>query len=173
MNKQKVFKGLMELVSDVGWSGFTLAALARNQEIEELELEKLFSDEISLLQAFSEFIDDRVISTYVNCNNCGVAHKIIDLCKSEILEKSEDFPVVNLNDLMFSLPKDLRDVFDSYDVDMPTIQNALWIIDNSKWGEKVILVKRELEDRIEGKCLVFKAPNQYRIETFLEDKNEF
>ena len=62
MNKQKVFKGLMELVSDVGWSGFTLAALARNQEIEELELEKLFSDEISLLQAFSEFIDEQTLA---------------------------------------------------------------------------------------------------------------
>ena len=122
---------------------------------------------------FSELRDDKVITSYVNCNNCGVAHKIVDLCKSEILEKSEDFPVVNMSDLMFSLPQDLRAVFDSYDVDMPTIQNALWIIDNSRWGEKIILVKKELDDRIEGKSLVFKAPNQYRIETFLEDKNEF
>ena len=48
MNKQKVFKGLMKLVSDVGWSGFTLAALARNQEIDESELENLFSDKIGL-----------------------------------------------------------------------------------------------------------------------------
>ena len=62
MNKQKVFKGLMELVSDIGWSDFTLAALARNQEIEELELEKLFSDKIGLLQAFSEFIDEQILA---------------------------------------------------------------------------------------------------------------
>ena len=52
MNKQKVFKGLMKLVSDVGWSGFTLAALARDQEIDESELENLFCDKIGLLQAF-------------------------------------------------------------------------------------------------------------------------
>ena len=62
MNKQKLFKGLMELVSDVGWSDFTLAALARNQEIEELELEKLFSDKVGLLQAFSEFIDEQLLA---------------------------------------------------------------------------------------------------------------
>ena len=62
MNKQKVFKGLMELVSDVGWSGFTLAALARNQEIDESELENLFSDKIGLLQAFSEFIDEETLA---------------------------------------------------------------------------------------------------------------
>ena len=62
MNKQKVFKGLMELVSDAGWSGFTLAALARNQEIEELELEKRFLDKIGILQAFSEFIDEQTLA---------------------------------------------------------------------------------------------------------------
>ena len=62
MNKLKFFKGLMELVSDVGWSDFTLAALARNQEIEELELEKLFSDKVGLLQAFSEFIDEQILA---------------------------------------------------------------------------------------------------------------
>ena len=62
MNKQKVFKGLMKLVSDVGWSGFTLAALASNQEIDESELENLFSDKIGLLQAFSEFIDEQTLA---------------------------------------------------------------------------------------------------------------
>ena len=62
MNKQKVFEGLMKLVSDVGWSGLTLAALARNQEIDESELENLFSDKIGLLQAFSEFIDEETLA---------------------------------------------------------------------------------------------------------------
>ena len=52
----------MKLVSDVGWSGFTLAALARNQEIDESELENLFSDKIGLLQAFSEFIDEQTLA---------------------------------------------------------------------------------------------------------------
>ena len=33
-------------------------------------------------------------------------------------------------------------------------------------------IKKELEDRVEGKYLVFKQPNQYRIETFLEENNE-
>ena len=52
----------MKLVSDVGWSGVTLAALARNQEIDESELENLFSDKIGLLQAFSEFIDEQTLA---------------------------------------------------------------------------------------------------------------
>ena len=52
----------MELVADAGWSNFTLDALARKQEIEELELEKLFSDKVGLLQAFSEFIDEQTLA---------------------------------------------------------------------------------------------------------------
>ena len=38
---------------------------------------------------------------------------------------------------------------------------------------KIILSKKDLDDRIEGKILVFKEKDQYRIETFLEAKNEF
>ena len=113
-----------------------------------------------------------VIETLVSCNNCGIIHKTTDLCKSEILEKSEDMSVITSSDVTLSLPPDLREVFESYEVDLPTLQNAAWIIDNRLWGEKIILLKKELEDRVEGKYLVFKQPNQYRIETFLEEKNE-
>ena len=71
------------------------------------------------------------------------------------------------------LPSGLKEILDSYEVDLATLQMALWVIDSEKWGEKNILAKKELESRVEGKYLVFKGPDQYRIETFLEDKNEF
>jgi hypothetical protein len=116
--------------------------------------------------------DDLIAETLVKCNNCGITHKIIDLCKSEILEKSDDWQVINKSDIRLSLSEDLRDVLDSYDVDLPTWQQAQWIIENSSWGSKLILSKKDLEDRIEGKFLIFKSPNQYRIETFLDEKNE-
>lgn len=116
--------------------------------------------------------DDKVEPTFVSCNNCGITHKIVDLCKSEILENSENSPVITIKDILISLPSELREIFESYEVDLATMQNALWIIDNQLWGSKLILLKKELEDRVEGKYLVFKQPNQYRIETFLEENNE-
>lgn len=124
--------------------------------------------------AFSSWDEnDKVNETFVSCNNCGITHKITDLCKSEILENSEDAPVVNSSDIMLSLPRDLREIFDSYDVDLATLQQADFIVDKQHWGSKIILIKKDFEDRIEGKYLVFKNKDQYRIETFLEDKNEF
>ena len=33
--------------------------------------------------------DDKVQEKIVNCNNCGVPHRIIDICQSEIIFKDE------------------------------------------------------------------------------------
>ena len=122
---------------------------------------------------FSEIKDDdSILSTHVSCNNCGIIHKITDLCKSEIIENSEDSPVVTKSDVRISINTDVREILDSYDVDLPTYQYARWIMESESWGEQIILTKKELEDRVEGKYLVFKGPGQYRINTFLEDLNE-
>jgi hypothetical protein len=123
--------------------------------------------------AFSILKDDEIQESMVKCNNCGITHKIIDLCKSEILEKSDDWQAISKEDIRISFSPDLRDLLDSYDADLPTWQMAQWIIENNKWGSKIILSKKDLDDRIEGKILVFKEKDQYRIETFLEAKNEF
>ena len=116
---------------------------------------------------------DKVLESMVKCNNCGITHKITDICKSEILEKSDDWQAINKEDIKISFSADLRELLDSYEVDLPTCQMVQWIIENSKWGSRIILAKKDLEDRIEGKFLVFKEKDQYRIETFLEAKNEF
>ena len=115
--------------------------------------------------------EDNVTESLVKCNNCGITHKIMDLCKTQILEKSDDWQTVNKEDIRLSLNPGLREILDSYDVDLPTWQMAQWIVDNSRWGERMILSKKDYEDRIEGKILIFKELNQYRIETFLEDKH--
>jgi|TARA_R110001583_G_scaffold5598_22_gene30169 hypothetical protein len=117
--------------------------------------------------------DDNVSESLIKCNNCGITHKIIELSKSEVLEKSDDWQTVNKEDVRLSLNPGLREILDSYNVDLPTWQMAQWIVDTSQWGTKMILSKKDYDDRIEGKFLVFKDLDQYRIETFLEDKNEF
>jgi len=117
--------------------------------------------------------DDAVLESLVKCNNCGITHKVFDLCKSKILEKSDDWQPISKEDVRLSLSLGLREILDSYDVDLPTWQMAQWIVENSRWGSKMILSKKDYDDRIEGKFLVFKKLDQYRIETFLEDKNEF
>jgi hypothetical protein len=116
--------------------------------------------------------EDVVEASYVNCNNCGIVHKIIDLCKSEIQENSDDWQAINIEDIKISLPDSLCSLLESYDCDLPTYQYANWYIDNKIYGKSLIIQKNETEKRIEGKLLFFKSKDQYRIETFYEDKDD-
>ena len=76
---------------------------------------------------FSVLDDDIAQESIVKCNNCGITHKIIDICRSEILEKSDDWQVVNEEDIKISFSPDLRELLDSYEADLPTLQMAQWL----------------------------------------------
>jgi len=119
---------------------------------------------------FSVMDDDDLKESHAKCNNCGITHKVIDLCRSEILDKSDEWSVPTKEEISYSLSPDLKDLLNSYEADLPTWQMSQWIIDNNRWGSKIILSKKDLDDRIEGKILIFKEKNLFRIETFLESK---
>ena len=110
---------------------------------------------------------DTVIPKYTQCNNCGTIHKVYDICKSEIISgKDESRLVTTLDELKFSLPKDMVGVFESYDCDISTYENAKFIIDNEAWGENLILFREVTGDEIAGKLLMFKSHDDWRLETF-------
>ena len=44
MNKEKVFRAVMELIADGGWNDLTFSELASSQKIQEAELESQFKD---------------------------------------------------------------------------------------------------------------------------------
>ena len=49
---------------------------------------------------FSKFGDDEdVIPKIVKCNNCDVAHKVTDFCKSEIMLDGEDVHILSVGDI--------------------------------------------------------------------------
>ena len=110
---------------------------------------------------------DTVIPKYAQCNNCGTIHKVYDICKSEIISgKDESRLVTTLDELKFSLPKEMVDVFESYDCDIPVYENAKFIIDNEAWGENLILFREINGDEIAGKLLMFKSHDNWQLETF-------
>jgi hypothetical protein len=116
---------------------------------------------------FSILENDLIQNSFVKCNNCGITHEITDVCKSKILDKSDDWSVPTKNDISLSFSEDLVDLLNSYESDLPTWQMAQWIIRENKWGSKLAIQKKEYEDRIEGKNLIFVEKNRYRVETFL------
>lgn len=113
--------------------------------------------------------NDTVQIDYAQCNNCGIVHKIIDLCKSEILHGQEDLSsFISIQDIKLMIPSDLSSVLENYSCDLPTWQQAHFIFANKKWGDKIILNRDNLEDEIKGKILIIEESNKFKIESFIE-----
>ena len=81
---------------------------------------------------FSVVENDSVVEKISQCPNCGVIHKIIDICKSEILiGKDENRTLIEKSDLALSLPEKVIDLLETYSCDLPTWEHcAFWCITN-------------------------------------------
>ena len=86
--------------------------------------------------------NDNVEPKNVQCNNCGVIHKVFDICKSEILHSKEDLKtLISKKDIQMMLPNKLSEILDSYDVDLPTWEQAHFIIKNKLWNSQILTQK--------------------------------
>ncbi len=84
--------------------------------------------------------DDEVQIKHVQCTNCGIVHRVFDLCRSEILHGREAFGAIqSVGDVKVSLTPNVREVLDASNVDVTVYEHARFIIDNKKWGEHVVL----------------------------------
>tara|TARA_B100001287_G_C22506662_1_gene446228 strand:+ start:275 stop:742 length:468 start_codon:yes stop_codon:yes gene_type:complete len=111
---------------------------------------------------------DTVVLKYAECNNCGAAHKVYDICKSEILTgRDEVSSRLNKEDFKYSLPKDLYELLNQYDRDLSDFEQSQFIIDNKVWNSTLVLSREEMDDHIQGKVLRFIAADKFRIESYL------
>ncbi len=112
---------------------------------------------------------DKLQADYAQCNNCDAVHKIIDVCKSEILSGQESLAsTITVEDIKMMIPSDLTSILENYSCELPNWQHAHFIYDNKLWGEKLILVRELLEEEARGKILVFADFNKFKIESFTE-----
>ena len=89
---------------------------------------------------FSEIEKGVVKSKYSQCNNCGVIHKVVDICTSEIMSGKEAMSsIVTIEDIKLSLSQKLCAILDRHNCDLPTWEHAQYIMENKRWGEMVIL----------------------------------
>jgi len=111
---------------------------------------------------------DTVIPKYSQCNNCGVIHKVFDICKSEIISGTEELTsLTTIEDLQLMLSDDIVNVLKSYDVDVATYEYVKFILDEKKWGEHVVLTQDSIKDEITGKILIVESAMKSKIETFI------
>jgi hypothetical protein len=104
----------------------------------------------------------------VQCNNCAIVHRVVDLCRTElVVGKDELSTVTTIDDISFTIPRDVRDILESYNADLPTWENVQYILANKQWGTHVVLTQDVLDDDTQGKLLLFNGPEKFNIETFV------
>ena len=110
---------------------------------------------------------DTVVVKYAECNNCGAAHKVYDLCKSEIVVgKDEVRTQLSIDDFKHSLPESLYDLLIQYNKDLPDFEYSQHVLDNEMWDSHLILTREEIDAHVQGKSLKFISKDKFRIESY-------
>ena len=106
------------------------------------------------------------IEKHAKCNNCGVIHNVIDICKSEICTGLENGAVMEKEDISLLLPKSVCNILESYDCDTPTYEQTLFVLQNEKYDTHIILQRKEENFNISGKLLKIHKRGKYTIEPY-------
>ena len=112
--------------------------------------------------------EGNVMPKMAQCNNCGAIHKVVDICVSEIAPgKDEARSVITKNDVARSLPKQLVELLEEYQLEIADYEYAKFIIENQKWGSLIVLSKETEDDGgFAGKTLNFVGPDKYRVDPY-------
>ena len=78
---------------------------------------------------------------------------------------------MKIEDCALMLPSGVKQVLETYGCEVPDWEHALFILQNEKWDD-FIIVNREETDRgdLTGKILRFIGPGNYRLEPFLQKR---
>ncbi len=110
--------------------------------------------------------NDTVEKKIVQCENCGIIHRVFDICRSEILVgKDESGTVLTIEDIRHSLSDKIIRILDSYNCDVSIWEQVEFLIDNEQWGEEIIIKKETQEETTNLKILKLNGPDKVRIKT--------
>lgn len=116
---------------------------------------------------FSIINDDNTVQVKnAQCVNCGMVHKVIDICRSEILGKDETRSVVTISDIKISLPEKLTGILENNNADLPTWEAAQFLLENKQWGSFVVLSTENVDGEKTGKILKILGETLFRVEAF-------
>jgi hypothetical protein len=115
---------------------------------------------------FSIVDEEKVQVKFAQCNNCGVIHKVTEICKSTILNGKENLKsILTIDDIKASISPNLAFILEKAECELSLWEHAKFIIDNKRWGEFVILSK-SIEDGFQIiKYVQIIGENLFKIET--------
>lgn len=111
-------------------------------------------------------LDGSCVPSYAQCNNCGVIHKVTEIGRSEIIKKETSPAIKSIEDIKLGLPIRLVGLLEQGEVDLPTWQEAEFIISNKLWGRPVLLGVDKDGGSAVGKYVIILGDNLFKVETF-------
>ena len=109
---------------------------------------------------------DTVVPKHAKCNNCGVVHNVFDIGKSEVLQGQETGAVMEIEDVKMMMPDSVSRMLVTYNCDVATWENALFVLQNNKFPSSIVLERKEESGIISGKILDMKGYNMYSIRPY-------
>lgn len=92
--------------------------------------------------------NDAVVEKIVQCNNCGVLHRVSDLCVSEIVEMSDSSSVcASIDDAKLLLPTQIVSVLESIDAPLFVWEEAKFVVDEKKFDHEVEISSETIGQR--------------------------
>lgn len=135
------------------------------------QFKKMADPPVHQFVAFSVINDDDiVVPKFVQCNNCGILHKVVDICKSEIVQRESMDSLVTIDDIRTALPENLSKILDMNKVDIATWEAAQFIYENKRWGEFVVLTSDVESGTRQGKYLRILGENMFKVDAFTREE---
>ena len=118
---------------------------------------------------FSQISDNEdVIVKYAQCNNCGIIHRITNICVSEIVSGKDHMnSLISIDDIRATLPTNFIQVLEASSADLATWEAVQFIVENKKWGEFVVLSSEFDDGETCGKYIRIFGETLCKIETFI------
>lgn len=115
--------------------------------------------------------NDNVVVKHAQCNNCGLVHRVTDICTSEILRGKEQLSsLITIDDVKLSLPKNLVDILERNNVDISTWELAQFIVENKRWGDIVLLSHEEEGGVRHGKYVRIIGENLFKVDNYTREE---
>ena len=114
---------------------------------------------------FSTIDEDKVNPKISQCNNCGIVHKVVDLCKSEIVHGLEEGNSIrSVDDIKLSLPDKIVEFLIKQNSDLATWENVEFVLENKREAE-LILNKDQKDDVTQIKILQIREDGTFKVKT--------
>ena len=116
---------------------------------------------------FSIQENNKVVEKLSTCNNCGVVHRVYEVCQSEILNNFEGTSSsLTVDDINLMLPDSVANIMSTYERELPDYEQIKFILDENRVDEFVVLSQEFNEERKTGKVLKYKGKGKFEIEPF-------